>query len=91
MKKTFIDRSIKTWFTALLVMFFNVAVMAQDKVTVTHTTTETTSWISEHWLWVAGGVLLLIILIALGSSGSRRTTVTRDSATGTTTTTTVED
>jgi hypothetical protein len=67
----------------------NIAVLAQDKVTVTHTETQSTSWISDHWLWIAGGVLLLIILIALGSRGSR-TTTTRDHVTGTTTTT-VED
>jgi len=92
MKKTINALSVKALFAAMLVLLVNIAAQAQDKVTtVTHTETQTTSWISEHWLWVAGGVLLLIILIALGSSGSRRTTTTRDNLTGTTTTTTVED
>src|SRR4051812_7370496 len=92
MKKTINAHCIKTLFAAILVFLVNVAVQAQEKVTtVTHTETQTTSWIGDHWMWVAGGVLLLIILIALGSSGSRRTTVTRDNITGTTTSTTVEE
>src|SRR4051812_44648405 len=92
MKKTIIALSIKSLFTAILVLLVNIAVQAQEKVTtVTHTETQTTSWISNNWMWVAGGVLLLVILIALGSSSSRRTTTTRDNITGTTTSTTVED
>ena len=91
MKKTINARSIKALFAAFLVLLVNIAAQAQDKVTVTHSETQTTSWISGNWMWVAGGVLLLIILIALGSSGRRRTTTTRDNITGTTTSTTVED
>ncbi len=91
MKKSINASSIKALFAAVLVLLINTAVQAQEKVTtVTHTETHTTSWISNHWMWVAGGVLLLIILIALGSSGSRRTTITRDNITGTTTTTVEE-
>jgi len=91
MKKTINARSIKALFAAFLVLLVNIAAQAQDKVTVTHSETQTTSWISGNWMWVAGGVLLLIILLALGSSGRRRTTTTRDNITGTTTSTTVED
>jgi protein-S-isoprenylcysteine O-methyltransferase Ste14 len=89
MKKTFIVPSFRALFAALLVLLVNIAAQAQEKVTVTTSKTETTSWISDNWLWVAGGVLLLIILLAMGSRGSR-TTTTRDHVTGTTTTT-VED
>ena len=91
MKKTINAHAIKTLFAAVLMLMVNIAVQAQEKVTVTHTETQTTNWLSDNWMWVAGGVLLLIILIALGSSSSRRTTTTRDNLTGTTTTTTVED
>ena len=90
MKKTLANYSFKSFFAAFLGLLVNMGAQAQDKVTVTHTETQTTSWISDNWLWVAGGVLLLIILIALGSRGSR-TTTTRDNITGTTTSTTVED
>jgi H+/gluconate symporter-like permease len=92
MKRTINVSSIKALFAAILMLLVNIAVQAQEKVTttVTHAETQTTSWIGNNWMWVAGGVLLLIILIALGSSGSRRTTVTRDNITGTTTTTVEE-
>lgn len=48
---------------------------AQDSTTVVKKT-RVTYWLSENWLWIAGGALLLIIIIAVSSSRSRATTTT---------------
>src|SRR4051794_13238606 len=47
MKKMINALSIRALFAAILVLMVNIAVQAQDKVTVTHTETQTTSWISD--------------------------------------------
>jgi hypothetical protein len=76
---------------ALLTMCFTLMatfVFAQANVEVNGQ--DVGSWLSRHWLWVAGGVILLIILIGAFSSSRTRTTVTRTDGPGYTRTTTTE-
>lgn len=91
MKKTSAISFLRAALAVLFINLFALAAMAQESVTIE--TEEAGSWLSENWMWVAGGVLLLIILLAAGSSRSRRTTTVREDPAGrtTSTTTVVED
>jgi hypothetical protein len=62
MKRTINASYIKTLFAAILVLLINLAVQAQEKITttVTHTETQTTGWLSNNRMWVAGGGCCLL-------------------------------
>ena len=50
---------------------------AQDSVTsavstTASSTTETTMWYAEPWVWVVGGAVFLLLLVALLKSGGKK-------------------
>lgn len=72
-----------TTFIALLLLSSIQYVFAQDKVEVNGH--DVGSWFSNHWMWIAGGIVLLVLIILISSGGSSRrgstksTTIVKDS------------
>ncbi len=70
---------IKVWFKELvlllLISFYQITVLAQDRTgnsnqtttttTSTHTSAQTDVWYTQPWVWIAGGVLFILLLVAL--------------------------
>jgi hypothetical protein len=91
MKRTGISVMVYQLLLTIAFLFTQVLVIAQDssgtvsKTTVsTESTSTSTTWYTQPWVWVVGGAVFLIILIALlrGNSSSdrevTRTTVIKD-------------
>ncbi len=63
---------------SLCMTLFSVICFAQDEVTskVVKTTTTTSTWYAQPWVWVVGAAVFILLLVALfrgGSSTSDRT------------------
>jgi len=67
-------------FIALLILSSLQQVLAQDKVEVNGH--DVGSWFSNHWMWIAGGIVLLVLILLMGSGNSstktKSTTVIKD-------------
>lgn len=64
--------SIKTAFAILVFTFLQAVAIAQEETTskITKTTTSTSStWYAEPWVWVVGAAVLILILVALLRGG----------------------
>ncbi|MCD6063707.1 MAG: hypothetical protein K0R82_1618 [Flavipsychrobacter sp.] len=80
----------------IMTMMASVYSFAQDAVDVTvdktSTTTTTTEWYTEPWVWIVGGALLFILLLgAILGSGSRSRSTTGDTRVHRTTITRQDD
>lgn len=78
---------IKAFFATLVLAFIQTITWAQDVVDVKVDPENAKSWIENHWVWVAAGVVLLLIIIGAmtgGSSASRhkKTTIVREDGAG---------
>ncbi len=84
--------SIKSALAVLVFTFLQVVAIAQEEITskITKTTTSTSStWYAEPWVWVVGAAVLILILVALLRGGGSSTTAGRtDQVTVTKTTST---
>ena len=90
--------SINTAFfkNAFLIVFLSITAAisyAQDSVTsavstTASSTTETTMWYAEPWVWVVGGAILILLIVALTRGGGSTPTGRTDQVTVTKTTTT---
>jgi hypothetical protein len=91
MKRTGISVMVYQLLLTVAFLFTQILVIAQDstgsvsKTTVsTESTSSSTTWYTQPWVWVVGGAVFLIILVALlrGNSSSdrevSRTTVIKD-------------
>ena len=64
--------SIKTAFAVLVFTLLQAVAIAQEETTskITKTTTSTSStWYAEPWVWVVGAAVLILILVALLRGG----------------------
>lgn len=78
-------KNSKIWIFLLTPCVGQLAALAQDTITTSTTRTVTsTSWYTQPWIWIVGGVLLLVVVIALMRGSTTRvttekTTVIKDS------------
>ena len=75
-------------FLVFLLTILNAIVWAQDSsgvssksVTKESTTTTTTDWYSQPWVWIVGGAVFIIILVALIRGSSSNKEVSRSNTT----------
>ncbi|MBS1761621.1 MAG: hypothetical protein JSR00_01990 [Bacteroidetes bacterium] len=61
-----------TKFLGMLMLVFPAALLAQDSTSAVSTTTVTqTTWYTQPWVWLVGGVIVLLLLIAIFSGGKK--------------------
>ena len=74
--KSFVIKSF--FFLTLITM--QLAVFAQQNLKQTNN--DIKNWLTENWLWVAGGAIVLVIIIVASSNGRRSnrktTTIVKD-------------
>jgi hypothetical protein len=89
MKQLSIRGVYKCIVSFLILSFISIVTFAQDNgggsvTTTTHTSTQTTEWYAQPWVWIAAGAVFILLLVALvrgSSGGSDRVTVTKTSTT----------
>jgi hypothetical protein len=70
-------KSIVTFFTLIFIRALSIAQDASGSQNVTtHTTTTTTSWYAQPWVWIVAGAIFILLLVALTRGGGRNDKVT---------------
>jgi len=66
--------------TFLTLIFIQAIAIAQDasgsKNVTTHTTTTSTTWYAQPWVWIVGAAIFILLLVALTRGGGRSDKVT---------------